>query len=55
MDRLLLMEYFVRAVETGSFSAVAREFGTGQPNVSRYIAALERRLGTACCIDLPAN
>jgi len=45
MDRLLLMEYFVRAVETGSFSAVAREFGTGQPNVSRYIAALERRLG----------
>jgi len=46
MDRLLLMEYFVRAVETGSFSAVAREFGTGQPNVSRYIAALERRLGT---------
>ena len=45
MDRLLVMEYFVRAVETGSFSAVAREFGTGQPNVSRYIAALERRLG----------
>ena len=46
MDRLLLMEYFVRAVETGSLSAVAREFGTGQPNVSRSIAALERRLGT---------
>jgi LysR family transcriptional regulator, regulator for bpeEF and oprC len=46
MDRLSLMEYFVRAVETGSFSAVAREFGIGQPNVSRYIAALEQRLGT---------
>jgi DNA-binding transcriptional LysR family regulator len=40
------MECFVRATETGSFSAVARELEIGQPNVSRYIAALERRLGT---------
>src|ERR1700678_1096742 len=46
MDRFLLMHSFARVVETGSFSAVARELGTGQPNVSRYIAALERRLGT---------
>ena len=46
MDRLLLMQCFVRAVETGSFSAVARELGTGQPNVSRNIAALEQHLGT---------
>jgi LysR family transcriptional regulator for bpeEF and oprC len=36
---------FVRAVETGSFSAVARELRTGQPNVSRQIATLERHLG----------
>jgi DNA-binding transcriptional LysR family regulator len=46
MDRFLLMQCFVRAVETGSFSAVARELGTGQPNVSRNIAALEQHLRT---------
>jgi len=46
MDRFLLMHCFTRAVETGSFSAVAREMGTGQPNVSRHIAALEEHLGT---------
>lgn len=46
MDRFLLMHSFARAVETGSFSAVARELGTGQPNVSRHIAALEQHLGT---------
>jgi len=40
------MHSFARAVETGSFSAVARELGTGQPNVSRHIAALEKHLGT---------
>jgi LysR family transcriptional regulator for bpeEF and oprC len=46
VDRLLLMHSFTRAVETGSFSAVARELRIGQPNVSRHIAALERYLGT---------
>ena len=46
MDRFLLMHCFARAVETGSFSAVARELGTGQPNVSRHIASLEQHLGT---------
>jgi LysR family transcriptional regulator, regulator for bpeEF and oprC len=46
MDRLLVMECFARAVETGSFSAVARELGTSQPNVSRNIASLEKYLGT---------
>jgi DNA-binding transcriptional LysR family regulator len=40
------MTCFVRAVETGSFSAVGRELGIGQPNVSRQIAALEQALGT---------
>jgi len=39
------MHCFVRAVETGSFSAVARELGIGQPNVSRHIASLEKELG----------
>lgn len=46
MDRFLLMHCYVRAVETGSFSAVARELGTGQPSISRNIAALEQHLGT---------
>ncbi|MFL6709605.1 MAG: LysR family transcriptional regulator [Massilia sp.] len=45
MNKLLWMQCFVRSVETGSFSAVARELGIGQPNVSRYIAALEEDLG----------
>lgn len=46
MDRLMLMTCFVRAVETGSFSAAARDLGLGQPNVSRYVAALEDHLQT---------
>jgi DNA-binding transcriptional LysR family regulator len=46
MDRFLLLTSFTRAVETGSFSAVARELGVGQPNVSRYVASLEEHLGT---------
>jgi DNA-binding transcriptional LysR family regulator len=40
------MSVFARVVETGSFSAVAREQGIGQPNVSRHVAALEQHLGT---------
>ncbi|WP_417762872.1 LysR family transcriptional regulator [Shewanella sp.] len=46
MDRLLLMTCFVRTVETGSFSAAGRDLGLGQPNVSRYVAALENHLQT---------
>lgn len=46
MNKLTAMECFVRAVESGSFSATARELGIGQPHVSRNIAALERSLGT---------
>lgn len=46
MDRFLLMNCFMRVVETGSFSAVARELRTSQPSVSRYIAVLEHQLGT---------
>ncbi|QYE36853.1 LysR family transcriptional regulator [Polymorphobacter sp. PAMC 29334] len=38
------MEVFVRVVETGSFSAAARDLQIGQPNVSKLIAALEDRL-----------
>jgi DNA-binding transcriptional LysR family regulator len=35
----------VRVVDTGSFSAAARQLKTGQPSVSKVIAQLERRLG----------
>jgi DNA-binding transcriptional LysR family regulator len=46
MDKLMLMEIFVRIVETGSFSAVAREGGMTQPTVSKQMTALERALKT---------
>jgi DNA-binding transcriptional LysR family regulator len=39
------MRLFVRLVECGSFSAVGREAGIGQPAVSKQIRALERHLG----------
>lgn len=45
MDRLSWMQSFVRAAETGSFSAVARELNTTQPTVSKHVASLERYLG----------
>lgn len=44
MDRFTLMQCFARTVETGSFSAAARDLGMSQPNVSRYVAALEAHL-----------
>src|SRR5271167_3645759 len=40
------MQMFVRVVEKGSFSAVAKERGIGQPAVSKQISALEDELGT---------
>lgn len=45
MDRLSAMQTFVRVVEAGSFSAVARETQTTQSGVSKQVAALERELG----------
>ena len=45
MDRLDAMKVFVRVVEKGSFSAVAKERGTSQPAVSKQISALEDELG----------
>lgn len=46
MDRISAMHMFVRVVETGSFSAVARELGMTQPTVSKNVAELEEWLGT---------
>lgn len=45
MDLLNLMRLFARAVEAGSFSALARTLGTTQPTISRQMARLERELG----------
>jgi LysR family transcriptional regulator, regulator for bpeEF and oprC len=44
-DSLAAIRMFVRVVDCGSFSAVAREAGIGQPAVSKQIAGLEARLG----------
>ncbi len=45
MDRLTAMQTFVRVVESGSFSAVAREARSTQSAISKQVAALERELG----------
>lgn len=45
MDRLAAMSSFVRVVEAGSFSAVARESNTTQSAISKQVASLERDLG----------
>ena len=46
MDKFDAMQMFVRVIEKGSFSAVAKERGIGQPAVSKQISALEKDLGT---------
>ena len=45
MDLLGGMRLFIRVVETGGFSTVAREMASTQPTVSRTVAALEEHLG----------
>lgn len=45
MDTLIAMRSFVRVVETGSFSSVAKEENTTQATISKRVAALESELG----------
>lgn len=45
MDRIAAAQAFLRAVDTGSFTEVARERSTTQPTISKQVAALEARLG----------
>ncbi|WP_338523492.1 LysR family transcriptional regulator [Pseudomonas batumici] len=45
VDKLNAMAVFVRVVERGSFSAVAREMLTSQPTISKILKALETELG----------
>ena len=47
MDRLLTLEMFVAVAGEGGFAAAARKLGSSPPAVTRGIAALEARLGTA--------
>src|SRR5438132_6767241 len=47
MDRLAALEIFVRVVDTGSFSAVARNQQIGQPAVSKAVVQLEEWLGVS--------
>src|ERR1700722_19188603 len=44
MDRLAALEIFVRVVDTGSFSAVARAQQIGQPAGSQAVVQLEEWL-----------
>jgi DNA-binding transcriptional LysR family regulator len=53
MDRLAAMETFVRVVDTGSFSAAARQLRIGQPAVSKAMAQLEDRLGVRLLLRSP--
>lgn len=45
IDRLELMQTFLRIVDAGSLSSAAAQLGTTQPTVSRRLQALERSLG----------
>jgi len=47
MDRLAALDIFVRVVDTGSFSAVARNQRIGQPAVSKAVVQLEEWLGVS--------
>jgi LysR family transcriptional regulator for bpeEF and oprC len=45
MDRIDVMQLFLRVADSGSFSKAARGAGLAQPTASKQIAALEARLG----------
>jgi DNA-binding transcriptional LysR family regulator len=47
MDRLHELNAFIAVAEAGGFSAASRRSGDAQPNISKAIAALEKRLGVA--------
>lgn len=53
MDRMAAMEAFIRVVDTGSFSAAARQLRVGQPAISKTVAQLEARLGVKLLLRTP--
>lgn len=46
LDRITLLETFVRIADSGSISAAARDLKLSQPTVSRQLVDLEKRLNT---------
>ncbi len=46
MDRVQGISLFIRVVETGSFSKAAEDLGITQPTATKFVAAMEKRLGT---------
>jgi DNA-binding transcriptional LysR family regulator len=52
MDRLEGIKIFVRVVESGSFSAVARELGTGQPAISKQHLGAQLLMRTSRSLSL---
>ncbi len=55
MDRLAALDIFVRVVDAGSFSAVARHHDIGQPAVSKAVAHLEEWLGVSLLLRSTRN
>ncbi|POM15621.1 HTH-type transcriptional activator AllS [Burkholderia cepacia] len=47
IDHMGAMRAFVRVVETGSFSAVAKEMHVSTSTVARKVTAIEEALGVA--------
>jgi DNA-binding transcriptional LysR family regulator len=45
MDTVAGLQLFIRVVETGSFSKASADLGVTQPTATKYVAALEKRLG----------
>lgn len=45
LDRILLLQTFMRVAQAGSFSAAAQQLGLSQPTVSRRLQQLEGLLG----------
>jgi DNA-binding transcriptional LysR family regulator len=45
MDTVSGLHLFIRVVETGSFSRAATDLGITQPTATKYVAALEAKLG----------
>ena len=45
MDRLVAMEVFLKVVDSGSFSAAARQLGMSRAMMSRHVQQLEESLG----------
>jgi len=46
MDRLQALQLFIRVVDLGSFSKAAADLRIGQPSATKWVAQLEKQLGS---------